>query len=59
MTCIQCRRSADHGKTLQTRPRPLLRRSEYRLCLECAVRVRKEQDRRAQEAIEEAERAGA
>lgn len=47
--CIQCRRTAEElGEVgiLLTRPRPLLRRSEYQVCLECARRIREEQDAR-------------
>jgi hypothetical protein len=60
MTCIQCRRTAEdigHGAIFLTRHRPGLRET-YELCLECARRVRQEQDERAQAAIREAERSG-
>jgi hypothetical protein len=58
--CIQCQREPAHGQVLLTRQRPQMRgESTYDLCLECARRIRAEQDERAQEAIREAERAGA
>lgn len=59
--CIACNRTADeigHGAVLLTRARPA-HRSEYQVCLECARRIHEEQDKRAQEAIRQAERAGA
>ena len=56
MTCIMCRLPA---VILLTRPRPTLRGSEYQICVSCAVKVREEQDERAQQAIRVAERAGA
>lgn len=60
--CIQCRRTADdlgHGAVLMTRQRPLVRgTSTYQVCIECARKIRVEQDARAQEAIKEAERSG-
>jgi hypothetical protein len=59
--CVMCRRTdADlgHGAIFLTRPRPLMRSSTYKLCLECARKVRQEEGERAQEAIREAERSG-
>lgn len=61
MTCVQCNRTpADlgHGAIFLTRKRPM-GHGEYQICLACARRIRKEQDERAQAAIEVAERAGA
>jgi hypothetical protein len=55
-TCIQCRLPA---VILLTRPRPYPARGEYQICVPCAVRVREEQDERAQRAIALAERSGA
>jgi hypothetical protein len=58
--CIACRRTADdlgHGAMLLTRQRPT-HRSSYQLCLECARRVREEQDERVRAADEQAERSG-
>jgi hypothetical protein len=49
MTCIQCRRTAadiGHGAMFLTRKRPM-GNGEYQICLECARRVREEQERRA------------
>ena len=63
MTCIQCSRSpADiaatgHTPIMLARPRPM-HRSEYVICLACAMRVRVEQDERARLADEQAERSG-
>lgn len=60
MICIQCHRTHDdlgHGAIFLTRRRPM-GPGEYQICLECARKVRKEQDERAQRAIEMAERAG-
>ncbi len=59
-TCIQCNRTADdigHGAQFLTRPRPLMR-TEYQVCLECARRIKEEQDERARRADEQAERSG-
>jgi hypothetical protein len=64
-TCIQCGLTADeigagHPASLAmllTRPRPL-GVGDYQICLDCARRIRKEQDERAQEAIRVAERSG-
>lgn len=61
MTCIQCNRTADeigHGAQLLTRARPYRKLGEYQICLECARRVAREQDERAREADEQAERSG-
>ena len=59
--CVMCSRSPDdlgHGCVLLTRPRPSPARGEYQICGECARRVKREQDKRAQGAIKEAERSG-
>lgn len=59
--CVMCRRTADeigHGAILLSRKRPT-HPSEYAICLGCAREVRKQEDQRAQEAIRQAERAGA
>lgn len=62
-TCIMCRRTAGQmlaervGFQLLWRRRPT-HDSEYQICLECAVRVKGEQDQRAQEAVRQAERSG-
>jgi hypothetical protein len=56
-TCIQCGHEAKHGSIMLTRPRPM-KMGEYQVCVDCARRIRKEQDARAQEAIRVAERAG-
>jgi hypothetical protein len=55
--CIQCGAEPRHGSITFTRPRPM-GMGDYSICLDCARRVRKEQDERAQEAIAVAERAG-
>ena len=61
--CIQCSRSAadiaatGHTPIMLARPRPM-HRSEYVICLACAMRVKVEQDERARLADEQAERSG-
>jgi hypothetical protein len=58
--CIQCSRSSadlGHGTIFLTRKRPMGPGS-YELCVECARRVRGEQDERARLADEQAERSG-
>ena len=66
--CIRCHRTAaELGANreagfaqLLTRRRPLLKReSTYQVCFGCARAIREEQDERAQDAIKQAERAGA
>lgn len=62
--CIRCRRTADEiseGRivsVLMWRQRPH-HSSEYAVCFACALEIRKREDERAQDAIREAERAGA
>lgn len=60
--CIQCRRTADelgHGRVLMYRDPPWPSVAPgYKACLECAKRIRDEQDQRAQEAIRVAKMAG-
>ena len=65
--CIQCRRTANElgqnrlaefAQLLYRDPPPPSKAPTYRICFECAVRVKREQDARAQEAIRQAERSG-
>jgi len=69
-TCIQCRRTPREisdalgrddvalDATLLTRPRPLLKSSEYQICLQCAQWVQETQEKRLADALAQAERSG-
>jgi hypothetical protein len=60
--CVQCQRTEDDfgkGVTMLYRPPPPESYAPpYHVCSACAMRIRRDQDERAQQAIREAERSG-